>query len=200
MKTVTISVPNQVINVVTDIIKSMKQKGFTLIELLIVITIIGILASIGLNSFTSAQKKSRDTKRKAHLKQLADSLESYYNDKEHYPADSNGNIIGCGTDAEEECTWGSSVFSNTDTGTIYMIQMPADPTTGLTYYYESFTNIGVITQYHLCARLENNQDISIPKDEDTDEPLVYQDTNCTYDTCNYCISSPNISLPDTEAD
>ena len=173
------------------------KKGFTLIELLVSITIIGILASIGLHTFTSAQKKSRDIKRKGHLKQIADTLEAYHNDQEQYPNHSDGNIMGCGQDAIEECTYGESAFQNTTSSTVYMIQLPEDPTNGLSYYYKSFTNAGVITQYHLCARLENVLDIAVPKNDDTNDPQVYQDTNCTNDTCNYCISSPNIALPET---
>lgn len=43
------------------------RPGFTLIELLVVISIIGILAAFIVASFTSAQKKARDAKRKADL-------------------------------------------------------------------------------------------------------------------------------------
>lgn len=42
--------------------KMFNKKGFTLIELLVVIAIIGILASIVLVSFPSAQKKASDSK------------------------------------------------------------------------------------------------------------------------------------------
>ena len=51
------------------------KKGFTLIELLIVITIIGILASLTLASFGAAQAKARDGVRKSDLSQLKRALE-----------------------------------------------------------------------------------------------------------------------------
>lgn len=169
------------------------KKGFTLVELLVVITILGILSSIGLNSFTSSQKKARDAQRKTNLKQIADALETYYNDKGEYPADDDaGSINGCGEDAEETCVWGASSFQNTTTGTVYMIQLPQDSTLGLSYYYESFTNAGVNNQYQLYARLENTQDISISKDA-SDNPLVYDNLDCGTKPCNYGISSSNLT-------
>lgn len=49
--------------------------GFTLIELLIVISIIGILASLTLASFSSAQAKARDGVRKSDIGQIKRALE-----------------------------------------------------------------------------------------------------------------------------
>ena len=153
------------------------KKAFTLVELLIVITIIGILASIGLGTFTSAQTKSRDVKRKAHLKQLSDAFEAYYNDHGQYPADDdNGNLDGF--------TWGSSSFTDAN-GTVYMVQLPQDPTIGLTYFYDALAPAGSNTQYQLYAYLENSRDSAImtliSPDCGTDKP------------CNYGVSSPNIT-------
>lgn len=51
------------------------NKGFTLIELLIVITIIGILASLTLASYGNAQAKARDGVRKSDLAQIKRALE-----------------------------------------------------------------------------------------------------------------------------
>lgn len=52
-----------------------KSAGFTLIELLIVISIIGILASLTLASFSGAQAKARDGVRKSDLGQIKRALE-----------------------------------------------------------------------------------------------------------------------------
>lgn len=52
-----------------------KSRGFTLIELLIVISIIGILASLTLASYNGAQQKARDGVRKQDLAQVKRSLE-----------------------------------------------------------------------------------------------------------------------------
>src|SRR3989338_10013359 len=52
--------------------------GFTLMELLVVISIIAILITVGLTSFSTAQKKARDTKRKSDIKEVQTSLEQYF--------------------------------------------------------------------------------------------------------------------------
>jgi prepilin-type N-terminal cleavage/methylation domain-containing protein len=51
------------------------KQGFTLIELLIVITIIGVLASLTLASYGGAQAKARDGVRKSDLSQMKRALE-----------------------------------------------------------------------------------------------------------------------------
>lgn len=48
---------------------SIFKKGFTLIELLVVIAVIGILATIILSQFNSVQKRARDGKFFAEMKQ-----------------------------------------------------------------------------------------------------------------------------------
>lgn len=53
-------------------------KGFTMIELLVVISIIVLLITIGLTSFSTAQKKGRDAKRKSDLRDFKNALEQYY--------------------------------------------------------------------------------------------------------------------------
>lgn len=52
--------------------------GFTLMEMLVVIAIIVVLISIGVTSFTTAQKKGRDAKRRSDMKELQGALEQYY--------------------------------------------------------------------------------------------------------------------------
>lgn len=144
------------------------KKGFTLVELLVSITIIGILSSIGLATFTSAQKKSRDAKRKAHLKQLTDAFEAYYNDYGQYPDD--GDIV-----------WGED-FSDSK-GTMYMVKLPADPTLGLFYEYLPAADN---KSFQLYARLENENDSAVM----TFTPPPSCGTNID---CNYGVSSSNTS-------
>lgn len=61
------------------------KKGFTLVELMIVITVIAILATIAVVSFSRVQKQARDTKRKGDLRALATALQAYFTEKNTYP-------------------------------------------------------------------------------------------------------------------
>ncbi len=53
------------------------KRGFTLMELLIVIAVIGILISISVAAYTTAQKRTRDSRRQGDLKALQNALEQY---------------------------------------------------------------------------------------------------------------------------
>ena len=127
-----------------------RNDGFTLIELIVVIAILGILSTIGLTSFRTSQIKSRDAKRKSDLEQVQRALEMYMNDVGHYP---NSTAIG-GTIGS--FSWG--VEFKDAKGTIYMKELPKDPTGNTEYCYKSVVAPTVATSYQLYAKLENSQD------------------------------------------
>lgn len=62
------------------------RKGFTLLELLVVIAVIGILIAMGTVAFATAQKKSRDARRRADMKVMQDAFEQYFADNTTYAA------------------------------------------------------------------------------------------------------------------
>jgi prepilin-type N-terminal cleavage/methylation domain-containing protein len=64
--------------------KLKKQRAFTLIEVLVVATILGVLLSIAIVSFSSAQKKARDARRKADLEIVRQGLILYRQDNGSY--------------------------------------------------------------------------------------------------------------------
>ncbi|MDA1079962.1 MAG: prepilin-type N-terminal cleavage/methylation domain-containing protein [bacterium] len=169
------------------------SSGFTLLELLVVIAILGILATIGLGSFASSQAKSRDSKRKSDLKNIAIVLETFYNDNIGYPVGAAGKIQGCGTDANATCGWGEAWTNN---GVVYMSALPKD-NSAFDYYYESD---GV--SYELYARLENTNDKQAAKLSGAD--AGYTGTTCLAGTppvlCNFVSASTNASINAVEAE
>lgn len=54
------------------------NKAFTLLEMLVVIGIIAILVSLGAVSYSTAQKKARDAKRKTDLSIIRNAMEQCY--------------------------------------------------------------------------------------------------------------------------
>lgn len=102
------------------------KSGFTLLELLIVIAIIGILVSIGVASYSLAQKQSRDQRRKSDVKAIQEAWEQYYADNDgRYP-------------------------SSCSVSTAYLpAGLPTDPKSGVTYAVSCPP-----TTYCFCAALE----------------------------------------------
>lgn len=58
--------------------KMNKKSGFTLFELLVSISIIGILVALAVVSYSSAQRRARDTRRIQDMKAIQTAAEQYY--------------------------------------------------------------------------------------------------------------------------
>jgi prepilin-type N-terminal cleavage/methylation domain-containing protein len=98
-----------------------KNPAFTLIEVLVAVTIIAVLTAIGVVSYASANRNSRDAKRLSDVEQIRAALEMYRADVGQYP---------------ESITPGDSLVSGSNT---YMSPIPQDPkpSSGCEYSYIS---------------------------------------------------------------
>jgi general secretion pathway protein G len=65
--------------------KRWRPRGFTLIEVLIVVTLLVVLASIGLPIYQNAVQRSREAALKENLFRMRDAIDQYYADKNKYP-------------------------------------------------------------------------------------------------------------------
>ncbi|MDE3156073.1 MAG: type II secretion system protein [Acidobacteriota bacterium] len=61
------------------------ERGFTLIELLVVVSLIVILASIGLANYRNGVVRAREAVLKEDLFRMRDAIDQYYADKGVYP-------------------------------------------------------------------------------------------------------------------
>jgi general secretion pathway protein G len=62
------------------------SRGFTLIELLVVISMISILAAMGMVQYRNSIRRTEEVTLKHDLFQMRDAIDQYYADKGKYPA------------------------------------------------------------------------------------------------------------------
>lgn len=112
--------------------------GFTLFELLVAISIIGILVSIGMASYSAAQKRARDARRKEDLKTLQTALEQYYSVAGAYP---------------NPCYDGESGALGSGDST-FLDSFPVDPKNSGDHVYSPVGDCAGGTQYVYRAKME----------------------------------------------
>lgn len=69
--------------------RKLQQGGFTVPELLLMVLIIIILSGLVLTNYQAARAKERDTQRVKDINLIDNKLETYYNEKNAYPATFN---------------------------------------------------------------------------------------------------------------
>lgn len=108
------------------------KKGFTLVELLVVIAIIGILSSLMMVSYSSAQKQARDTQRRSDLAQYRNGIAQYaLANNSLYPSYTGTHLIAGGTGLCALLLAGG-----------YLSSCPSDPLGGVYPYYYSSNGSG----------------------------------------------------------
>jgi prepilin-type N-terminal cleavage/methylation domain-containing protein len=139
------------------------KKGFTLIELMIAITILAVLASVGLTVYSKSQVIARDSRRKQDLQAIRTALELYYQKNGDYPP----------ATAWVNSTSGGNWIPGLDS--TFINQMPLDPSNSPTncnstgsfpigcfsygYYYDpNYCGATTSHLYILSVRLENSAD------------------------------------------
>lgn len=95
-----------------------KNLGFTLVELMIAITIVAILATIGLTVYTNSQKSARDAKRRSDINAIANALEiSRDQNSNLYPAQITANMFSGGTIPYDPLASGTNQINSYSCGT-----------------------------------------------------------------------------------
>lgn len=70
----------------TSPLRGRREGGFTLVELLIVISLISILAAMGLVQYRNSVQSARESVLKTDLFRMRDAIDQYYADKGKYPS------------------------------------------------------------------------------------------------------------------
>ena len=71
----------------SSIVHRPSSRGFTLIELLIVVTLIVVLAGIGLSTYALSVKRAKEAVLREDLFRMRDAVDQYNADKGNYPPD-----------------------------------------------------------------------------------------------------------------
>lgn len=64
-----------------------RSQGFTLIELVVVVTLIVVLAAIGLSTYTLSVRRAKEAVLREDLFRMKDAIDQFYADKGTYPPD-----------------------------------------------------------------------------------------------------------------
>lgn len=147
-------------------------RGVSLIEVLLVITILGILATIGFATYNHFQKAARDSRRKTDLHNIQIGMKMYYDNKGHYPFFNVINLtgslrLGC-EDGPHTLITPPNPWTCTDTDigvpVEYMKVFPGDPIPWIVgvrtynYMYAQFVLDLNAQTYRYYACLENLND------------------------------------------
>jgi len=115
------------------------QDGFTLIEIMVVILILGLLATIVVQSLRGAADKAKKVKAQADLAEIKTALDRYYLDNGYYPTTDQG------LNALVSPPTNGRMPANYENGG-YIERLPRDPW-GTTYFYQSDGNAYILKSF-----------------------------------------------------
>jgi len=139
------------------------KKGFSLIELLVVISIMAILMALGAVTFSTAQQKGRDAKRRADISAVQKGFEQYFAENATYDSNTSCTTMG-----------GDTAF--------FPAGLPRDPRNSSPYTYSYRCGS---TAYCVCSRIE--------ADGTGNSTAAASSTTCSFATSGslnyFCISN-----------
>ncbi len=97
-------------------------RGFTLLEVMVVITIIGLLATVILASVADSQRNARDARRASDIREIQKSLELYRNANGLYPS-----TVPAGSAPNNVPNLVINMNAGTYNITTYLPTIPTDP-------------------------------------------------------------------------
>jgi prepilin-type N-terminal cleavage/methylation domain-containing protein len=131
---------------------SKKSFGFTFIEVLVVVVLVGVLATIGIVSYSSSAKTTRDARRKKELANVQVALEAYRQSNSVYPVSCSG-----GTAVGNSASCADWIPALTPDFIPTLGPDPSQDSRGIGYRYQRTSS----TTYLLIATLENTDDPDI---------------------------------------
>jgi|ERR1700683_420702 general secretion pathway protein G len=115
------------------------QEGFTLIEIMVVILILGLLATIVVQSLRGATDKAKKVKAQADIAEIKTGLDRYYLDSGSYPTTDQGLTALMSQPSS------GRIPTNYESGG-YLQSVPKDPW-GNPYFYQSDGNAYVLKSF-----------------------------------------------------
>ncbi len=100
----------------------------TKIEVLVVLLVIGVLGTISVFAVSTARQQTRDIARLSHVREVQDSLESFFTDHSAYPIASEPIALGQGT---TRCLSADGFDCSIPPDESYLEIVPTPPSSGL---------------------------------------------------------------------